>query len=354
MKRSFTFLTAVLCLVSASSNSFGQCLTGGSFTAGTTNIFELSTEGFSGAFVWSANGSGQLESTPVSAGQVKELRTSTLFLPNTATSLAWSFNLSGTANVVSYIVEALYATPSGIAKVPVCSGASLTTVGSELIFAAVAPSEIIGQSFQLMITFTSTSTGAKLLAVDNFKTNALNSTIILPVTITYFNVAASSGKVKLTWLVASELNVNRYEVERSSNGKTFTKIGSVAATALVTYTYLDATFSTGSNYYRLKAVDNDGKFKYSSVVLYKVGKSGISLRTYPSPATSEVTVQYDPGTEVSEFSVLSASGQVVKTVKTVPGKSETTIDISTLTKGIYFIRYSNAAGEIESAKLIKQ
>lgn len=354
MKRSFTSLAILALLTTTTSNAFSQCLTGGSFTAASTNTFDFTSEGFSGAFAWSSGGSGQLESTPVSAGLVKELKSITYFLPNTATTIAWSFNLSGTANVTSYTVEALYNAGGTLSRVPVCSGGVLTTTGSNLVFAAVAPSEIVGQRFQLIITFTSTSNGNKILVVDNFRTNGFTSAITLPVNITYFNAAAVTGGIKLTWMVSDESNVNRYEIERSSNGKSYSKIGQVSASGVVSYTYTDAAYNTGSNYYRLKAVDNDGKFKYSSVVLFKVGRKGLSLRAYPSPASTEVTIQHDIATEISQISIISMDGRLVELVKPAPGKVETTISLEKLQKGFYMIRYTNSEGEVETVKLVKQ
>jgi hypothetical protein len=295
-----------------------------------------------------------LESTPVNLGTSKTLTSSTFFLPASETTVAWSFDLSGTANVVSYIVLAKYSVSGEIRTVEVCYGGALTTTGATQIFAAVAPAEIIGQNFQLQITFQSTSTGSKILAVDNFKTNAFNSATILPVNITYFSAAAASAAIKLTWLVSAESNVNRYEIEKSSNGKTFAKIGQVLASGLVTYTYLDTKWSTGSNYYRLKAVDNDGKFKYSSIVLYKVGKSGIALRAYPSPARELVTIQHDKATSTSALDILTVDGKLLHTVQPKVGTVETSVSLSALQPGLYFVRYVNSDGETETLKLIKQ
>jgi hypothetical protein len=354
MKRSFTLFATILALVAATSNSYGQCLTGGSFTATTNNPFDINTEGFTGDFGWSANGSGQLESSGVNLGTSKTLTTSTLFLPSTETTVAWSFNLSGTANVSSYVVTAKYSSGNIIRTVEVCTGGALTTTGANLIFAAVAPVEIIGTNFQLEITFHSTSNGTKIMVVDNFKTNAFNSAIILPVNITYFSASAATAAIKLTWLVSAESNVNRYEIEKSSNGKTFAKIGQVAASGLVTYIYLDSKYSTGSNYYRLKAVDNDGKFKYSSVVLYKVGKNGISLRAYPSPARELVFIQHDKATSTSSLELLSIDGKVLQTIQPTAGTVETSVSLTALKPGLYFVRYVNTNGEIETLKLVKQ
>jgi hypothetical protein len=351
MKRNFTPLLGIA-LLTLSFNANSQCLTGGSFTAASTYSFDANTQGFTGDFAWVAAGSGELESTPVSAGTIKLLTSPSLFMPISGSTIAWSFDLGGTANVTSYSVDALY--NSGASTVSVCSGLTLSTTGGNLVFAAVAPPEIIGQNFQLRVKFISSSSGSKVLNIDNFKTNVGASQITLPVTISYFNGAVTTGAVKLTWLVSSELNVNRYEVERSSNGKTFTRIGQVPASLLTTYTYPDATATSGSNYYRLKAVDNDGKYKYSSVVLIKLGKNSLAsaLRVYPTVTSSLITVEYSTG--VNSIDLVSMDGRLLKTLKPAEGSNQISINVANLHTGLYLLRVWSSESESASMKFVKE
>jgi hypothetical protein len=358
MKRIFTSLFALTLLVAATNKVYSQmgCMTGGSFPVTSTYTFNTNAQDFSGDFGWTSHGSGQLESTPVSAGQTKILTTATLFQPASNGTVAFSFDLGGTANVTGYSVDAVYNNGSGNTTVPVCIGGTLNTTGGTLVFAADAPDAIKGTNFRLKITFTSSSTGSKTLQIDNFNFNVAAANAPLPVTFTYFNAGAATGGIKLTWMVASEINVNRYDVERSSNGKTFSKIGSVSAGGKTTYTYLDAAYTTGSNYYRLKSVDNDGQFKYSTVVLFKVGKNTLTaaLKAYPVPATSQITLFHDAATISSTISIVGSDGTVLKTIKPVQGATETQINISSLKSGLYMIRYSILESGIVTTKLVKQ
>ncbi|MGZ3846058.1 MAG: T9SS type A sorting domain-containing protein [Flavisolibacter sp.] len=356
MKKIITSLFTLSVLLTFATKIYSQgCLTGGSFTAISTYTFNTNAQDFSGDFSWTSQGSGELESTPMSAGQTKILNTATLFQPASNPTVAFSFSLGGTANVNSYSIDAVYNNGSGLTTVPVCTGGALSTTGATLTFAATAPAAIQGTNFRLKITFNSTSTGNKTLQVDNFSSNVGAAAAPLPVTFTYFGASATTGGIKLTWMVATESNVNRYDVERSANGKTFSKIGQVTATGATTYTYLDAAYQTGSNYYRLKSVDNDGAYKYSTIVLFKVGKNTLSsLRTYPVPATSDVTVFHDPATSTSSISIVSTDGRVLKTIIPVVGATETQISISSLKSGLYMIRYSILESGVITTKLVKQ
>jgi hypothetical protein len=96
----------------------------------------------------------------------------------------------------------------------------------------------------------------------------------LPLTLLNFNGAYANNKSVLNWTTQSEINVERFEVERSLDGNDFVKVGAVAAKgANGTNDYQlieDLTNVPGAIfYYRLKSLDKDGKFTYSKVVAVK-------------------------------------------------------------------------------------
>ena len=83
-------------------------------------------------------------------------------------------------------------------------------------------------------------------------------------------VKIKNNQALLTWSTANEINNKGFEVELSRDNKTFSSIGFVAAvktsTGINNYSFTDNKLLSGSNYYRLKQVDNDGASRYSSVV----------------------------------------------------------------------------------------
>ena len=79
-----------------------------------------------------------------------------------------------------------------------------------------------------------------------------------------------SGKNKIYWKVENQFNIDRYEIERSSNGndfsKIFTLISGIQNAAYVSYSYIDS-FPLGTmNFYRIKAMSRNDKTQYSSIV----------------------------------------------------------------------------------------
>ncbi|MES2848345.1 MAG: hypothetical protein V4685_04780, partial [Bacteroidota bacterium] len=111
--------------------------------------------------------------------------------------------------------------------------------------------------------------------------------------ISHVNAEAVYSDVLLNWSVENAAVINHYEVERSSDGKLFIKVGEVVAgndkEALTNYNLTDPSLTAGYYYYRVKAVGSDySVFDYSETVKVKVVKSGTNIYVYPNPVTEGV------------------------------------------------------------------
>ncbi len=118
----------------------------------------------------------------------------------------------------------------------------------------------------------------------------------LPVELTSFTASKSGSDVNLNWTTASEQNNKGFEVQRSSNATSWTKIGFVDgagnSNTNKTYQFTDAKPTPGKYYYRLKQIDLDGKSKLSNTVQITIN-SGLALelkQNHPNPFTSSTTV----------------------------------------------------------------
>ena len=110
----------------------------------------------------------------------------------------------------------------------------------------------------------------------------------LPVTWLSFNVAREDDVVAVTWATATEKNADYFDVERSKDGRNFETLGRVNAagnsTQAVNYTFLDRQPAATVAYYRLRQVDRDGSFVYSSVRVITMIQSETAISAYPNPA----------------------------------------------------------------------
>ncbi|HPI08877.1 MAG TPA: hypothetical protein PLM41_20930, partial [Saprospiraceae bacterium] len=114
-----------------------------------------------------------------------------------------------------------------------------------------------------------------------------------PVELTYFRatIPETGRYALLTWRTASERNNLGFDIERSSDGRTWQTLALVPGHGTTqeeqSYAYTDERPQPGENYYRLKQVDFDGKFEYSdirSVVMGSGAKDEVGI--YPNPTHS--------------------------------------------------------------------
>lgn len=165
----------------------------------------------------------------------------------------------------------------------------------------------------------------------------------LPLTLLSFNAQKTTGGAKLMWQTANEANVNRFEAEKSEDGRAFVNIGSVAATngaGIVQYSLVDAAFR-GTAYYRLKTVDNDGREQWSNVVKLE-GKTSATLSVYPNPVVNVLLITHAAAAGNARMELLSAKGEMVKRSPVAKGATKTELYINDLAAGTYLLRYADS------------
>jgi len=185
----------------------------------------------------------------------------------------------------------------------------------------------------------------------------------LPVTLTSFSGERVAGINKLKWTTATEANNQGFEIERSLDGKTFSKISFVgskgdngnSSTAL-TYNYSDEKSSNGTNYYRLKQIDKDGKYSYSSVVMLKGENTRLEITSlYPNPAKDVINVAISsPKIESAALTVTDITGKILMRTNTslVKGDNFVQMNTSSLATGTYYIRLISN-DEVKTVQFVK-
>jgi PKD repeat protein len=127
--------------------------------------------------------------------------------------------------------------------------------------------------------------------VTSFSQFTISSISVLAVELLNFNAVLKNNQVDLTWQVADEKDVNHYIIERSFDGKSFDFLTKEEKSKLSSQ---DGTPQYGTNYYRLKIVENDGKATYSpirSVVFNE--KSKTDFKIYPNPTADILNIQFN-------------------------------------------------------------
>lgn len=167
------------------------------------------------------------------------------------------------------------------------------------------------------------------------------------------------GGVRIQWKTLSEFNNDHFEIQHSTDGHFFETIGKLDGQWNTVeprdYAFVDDRPLSGRNYYRLLQTDNNGYTAYSKTV-------AIALETAPMPETSDWQVSYFPNPtrgkvqlrsslEFTNFliEVFDNKGQLVLE-KNID--SDETLDLSSLSAGIYHLSLLNREGIILNTEQI--
>jgi hypothetical protein len=175
--------------------------------------------------------------------------------------------------------------------------------------------------------------------------------IALPVRLVDFSAKPLNNDVLLQWDIANELNLAKYSVEFSKDGRTFTSVGSVPATALHAvekrYTFVHTGPVNGKNYYRIKMIDNDGRYEYSPVRTVLFGENKVIV--YPNPFHDALNIS----TGLTGAATLRLTDVTGKLFLQQRFTANTTLNLGRLAAGIYIVQINDGAN-IRSFTVYKQ
>lgn len=175
----------------------------------------------------------------------------------------------------------------------------------------------------------------------------------VPVELSKFTANANSVDISLDWATQSEVNNAGFEIERSIDGKEFSKIGFVGADEANSnrekeYAYTDRdVVANVTYYYRLKQVDIDGRFEYSGIVNATIaGNTTTSVSDfYPNPVSvhdlAQLTVTSESDTDAS-YALYNQNGVQVanRKLQLSAGSNAIAIDKDGLTTGMYIMKFN--------------
>ena len=166
----------------------------------------------------------------------------------------------------------------------------------------------------------------------------------LPIHYKSFNVELlHNNSVEINWVTSSEVGTSHFEIERSADASNWRKIGEVNAQGNsqveANYQWTDKEIFTGTMYYRIKQVDIDGQFSYSSVEqIFKTTSSDINI--YPNPCNMILNISTPANDQASTIEIYSLDGKRILSEQLTEANHK--IDVNTLTKGTYMLRVFNS------------
>ena len=210
---------------------------------------------------------------------------------------------------------------SGLIKI---AARTVTNFGDGTVISNIAPGTKVGRlrltgqnnfnSVSASIQFATTVYPVQIFAYDytdnlshdvtskgTFIKNIVNGT--LPIELNSFKSNVGERQVNLIWSTKTEINSNRFEIERALSGTkdatvVWKSVGVVQASgnsnAPKNYSYTEKDLQVGKYQYRLKLIDNNGSFKYSDVVESEIAvpKNFEVSQNYPNPFNPSTRINY--------------------------------------------------------------
>lgn len=143
------------------------------------------------------------------------------------------------------------------------------------------------------------------------------------------------------WQTENEINTREFAIEKSADGVAFSSIGVKAAAGSGNnlYTYNDCSVAPGKQFYRLKMLDNDGRFSYSPVIKIENNQS-LLLSISPNPAKDVLVISSgDASLLNTRVRIMSADGKLM--MQPFISQLPYSFNIKTLPPGVYFLQFSN-------------
>lgn len=212
-------------------------------------------------------------------------------------------------------------------------------------------------------------------ALDGFQANGLDADsadddgvgcfdlmdFTVPVEMVFFNANMDDNRIVLNWQTASEVDNEGFEVQKSSDGKSFEElhfVNSTRSSGIKNYRYVDNYPVAGINYYRLKQMDFNGNFEYSEIISVRNNNKVSPISLYPNPISVNELVNVFVDSEMSSEArvrVYSISGAVITTNRHFlnEGLNKLRIQTSDLAEGIYIISVEMGA-EVFNKRLVIQ
>lgn len=186
---------------------------------------------------------------------------------------------------------------------------------------------------------------------------SVNVLAALPVEFTHFSGSCESQQLLLNWSTASEKNNLGFEIQGSTDGREWQKIGwqptLSSGNSMLPLFYQYEWSKLNMPYLRLKQIDEDARFSFSPIITNPCSSDrepGFII--YPNPIKDWLTIEKNAdGLDDATFQIFNQSGQLISEQVLVNFSTEWNTQF--LANGIYFYRILNSGQQIQQGKLVK-
>ena len=187
----------------------------------------------------------------------------------------------------------------------------------------------------------------------------------LPVRSVHLSSTSNASTVNLKWVTESEYNTDHFEIERSTDGRSFENVAETKAagntSSTTTYTSADDIRTIATKpvvFYRIRIVDEDGKYSFSNTIAIRLAKQA-KAQVWPSPFSSQLNVQVEQEAGATlDVKIYNLTGVMVYNKRQITTAGTNTIQlvdqVSKLSSGMYVIELVSNNSKIYSETIVKQ
>lgn len=204
-----------------------------------------------------------------------------------------------------------------------------------------------------------TATAGNISGFSDFAIGIATSSVAattLPVSFISFDAKANGSAALLNWQTATEINNARFDIEHSTDGNNWNKVGEVLSlgsnsNTTKAYSYLHTNTAKGNNYYRLKQVDIDGRFEYSATRLVNISANrDVEIVLYPNPVKNKLYITGVSSNTIN-VSLLTLSGKIITTAQL----QNNILNIpQTLPNGTYLVQITTESSSLSKLILVNR
>ena len=186
---------------------------------------------------------------------------------------------------------------------------------------------------------------------DGYSMDTSNCFFVVPIKNIKFYGEKESSRNILHWKTPDWNDVKQFDIEKSSDGISFLKEGTVLGgnNSNFSYLFIDNNPFPDITFYRLKIIEKSNIISYSNIIVLK-GFSNDGIKLYPNPSFGLATFEYySLKPQVINLELIQNDGRVVftKALNLKPGSNTIHLDLQNVVNGVYILKI------IETGEVIK-
>ncbi|MEN9572118.1 MAG: hypothetical protein RL172_3349 [Bacteroidota bacterium] len=203
-----------------------------------------------------------------------------------------------------------------------------------------------------------TIAGSKALHSQPFTNNLLGTTTVSRLVDIQLQATCLQGTANISWKPAKTMvSVSRYELQKSSDGITYSYVTALPATAAINhqFAYTDKYLFETWNMYRVKIVDHQGNYIYTAPAIFNRTQAAKNISILSAIAHTELLLWLPANSTAVQATIKDAAGRPVMHINQFNQTTHVTrINVATIKAGIYSLCVQTNTGQSPPLKFAKK